>query len=728
MLRNNLVIVLCFTLCFFFFSTKSYSETTDNAWSSYLADYTGGLERAQFNYQSLAEKWLSESPEAIAEKISKSISPHLYAGVLRGPNGTLSAAAGNAWDQALLLGNIVKQHGYDVRLARTTLQGKNLEALINATRASSWQNPVSNSEIINTAANHLEEALGNSELVDDLSSFTSQPILYNGDTSKLIQSLGDKLSQAAEKSIAAAAERDKMVQKWAEDYVWVQFRKKPGADWQNLYTIFSPVDALVAESFSGLDINEELRHKLRISLYATYKTGRHGDRTTLVPKQDINLSSNDQYPTVITLIGDSYLADPQTKEDFKPSFYYFPAVNGESPEKSLAIRSDGKTLNAANILMASSQVRFSENMSAALGDISKQLAVENKPAKELEAIWIELSYKAPFAQKERVTNRVLVDAMTLSQSEQEGAVPFLGSWTLFSFNGTRNTADFLTTLLTTVDNSKKGTKTALRNPVESATTSKHFLGISGAYQGKDFFAYQAEPFIGLSSITYDATEVVKAGFDIINSGTIALSRNETGLHIDPQQTMALGLYQSIREGQMMDKLRNLQLFTERVSTIKTLSEIESYELVKSERKLPESVANNPAAHQRAEDDILAGNILLVPQAGSEGWWRVNTTTGNTVSVDGYGRGGESVEYLVTLNVAKYALMAKSIKDFQNKLMSCNSECCIKTATGFALFGQVLGDIMGSLGNNTEQFIRGFLADKGNGLMEDFYHWGGAGGC
>ncbi len=53
-----------------------------------------------------------------------------YPGVLRGAQGTLSARAGNAWDQALLLHALVDANGYDVRFAFGTLDAAAAAALL----------------------------------------------------------------------------------------------------------------------------------------------------------------------------------------------------------------------------------------------------------------------------------------------------------------------------------------------------------------------------------------------------------------------------------------------------------------------------------------------------------------------------------------------------------------------------------------------------------------------
>lgn len=53
-----------------------------------------------------------------------------YAGVLRGAEGTAIAGAGNAWDQALLLAELLRAEGFRVRFASGRLGSENAEVLI----------------------------------------------------------------------------------------------------------------------------------------------------------------------------------------------------------------------------------------------------------------------------------------------------------------------------------------------------------------------------------------------------------------------------------------------------------------------------------------------------------------------------------------------------------------------------------------------------------------------
>jgi hypothetical protein len=93
--------------------------------ASVIADAASALEKlagpeststSGFDVGRKAEE-VGNDPAAMFAFVHDTISTQVYPGVLRGGRGTLVAGAGNSWDQATLLGDLLRHHGRVVRFA-----------------------------------------------------------------------------------------------------------------------------------------------------------------------------------------------------------------------------------------------------------------------------------------------------------------------------------------------------------------------------------------------------------------------------------------------------------------------------------------------------------------------------------------------------------------------------------------------------------------------------------
>jgi transglutaminase-like putative cysteine protease len=77
-------------------------------------------EPSTFNVEKTADE-IGSDPALLFAYVHDHVRTQIYSGVLRGARGTLMGGAGNAWDQALLLGAMLRHQGREVRFAHAHL-------------------------------------------------------------------------------------------------------------------------------------------------------------------------------------------------------------------------------------------------------------------------------------------------------------------------------------------------------------------------------------------------------------------------------------------------------------------------------------------------------------------------------------------------------------------------------------------------------------------------------
>jgi hypothetical protein len=169
-----------------------------------------------------------------------------YPGVLRGAQGTLSARAGNAWDQALLLHALVESNGYDVRFAFGTLGDDAVAALL-ARAPDGPRVPLADAPIAELVAIDVAR-------IGDRA---------GRDHALLLEALGDRALGGAPGGAAAGDDRSALIR----DHVWVQAQGDDGV-WRDLDPAAPYGDALTAAASTAATPPDDAHHEVVVRAVA----------------------------------------------------------------------------------------------------------------------------------------------------------------------------------------------------------------------------------------------------------------------------------------------------------------------------------------------------------------------------------------------------------------------------------------------------------------------------
>lgn len=221
-----------------------------------------------------------DEPDAIAAAVHEAVAYQPYAGVLRGPDGTWEARAGNALDQALLLARLLMDAGYDAEVALASVPepaASDVLAMLRPAGAPAGvdleaagvapEDLVDDPEALDRAADAAEAALADLEA-------------RAGATADWIEGqLGPAWSDA-ERVEAAVLEE-------ASAYAWVRARLFEGDAWIDLHPVFAEAPAWTADleperTLQG-NVPQDLLHRFRLEAFVERRVGGEVEVHALFP-------------------------------------------------------------------------------------------------------------------------------------------------------------------------------------------------------------------------------------------------------------------------------------------------------------------------------------------------------------------------------------------------------------------------------------------------------------
>ena len=635
----------------------------------------------------------------IIEFVSQDVGYESYAGSLKGINGTLQSIRGNSLDQALLLAHLLKQAGFDARIARSMLNEPDRQRLV-----------LQMSRLDPRPYEIDESVLGESATYDRFQQALPQ------------LAMARKLLPEPESQLAKLMDE-------AKDYFWVQYDE--GAGWQDSHPAFGqlePPEVRPAEYFAEA-IPSSLLQTVRFQVFAQR---REAGVVKVSPITDPwQRPAGNLVGEVVTFALIPLGLNEETASDIDGHLaqanFFAPMVNG-SPAGDWVIDNKGNRIDG---LAASSA---GAGIFKTLGDKTEEAIVGVAPDLEgsfaLERIWIEIALSAP-----GMPDRTLI--RTVYDSELDGpagpstaAAPEVPNAPLFvtyhfAFDVGALAPDYLVhRLIESLSVSNEWLQAMLARGVERRSDAPfpedeitRAFGLfsqqtlQNAHNGSGVLRYRSEPgILGLRE-SYRGKGRFRISTDIVNNRQRFLRHGESDLLSDPDAALLHGVWETATE--WLPRRLNVSQGSTMLNTIDYMERHMAEE--DGLRLLSEPESDLPAAALR---DLRDGYVLILPKnTGSPeaaAYWRIHARSGETLGMLSDGRGSELTEYLVQLVDISMTLVSAL-----SSLAECEANggnlaeraCCIMNAHANTAFDMSYGNVVGALFGESTALVVGIARSQ-----------------
>jgi len=709
----------------------------------------GPLERARaaldptlYDIKELAFELAFEDADAIVAHVHDEIAFEPYEGVLRGAQGTLASAAGNAWDQALMTGRLLADAGYDVELRRAELDDAQVDRLLDRVRARSASDlgpDVELSAIVDVGDPDELRA----ELEDRLAAFDAE-----------VREIDDVVARLP---TGASDEALEQVREAVRDYAWVAYRLGSDGGWSEAHPVLGPdteLDVEARETFEG-ELPEDVQHRFG---YQVFVEQRLGDSLAAQPVTEAwERPTANLYGVPLNFVNlpdgvDEADADATPADILAETSYLFPMVDGDIAPGGQAFEMGG-----AVVPMDAAQSPFGEifqSIGGDLGDAAGALGAIGGNGDEdpddfvaLSAQWIEFTLIAPGG--ERTTHRRYVVDRVGAEARSEGRISLdagideeaafealMSSHTFMLDTGRYGDAYLAArisdALLATRPYVEQAWEAAYGGPAAVAPSAEgaadqaviapiSLYGMFGdAPIDDDLVSFRPAPALTVLSQRLDGS---RPQVDVVANPRWSLrTGGPDGPTFDAAATRRLGVWETRMEGVLLAE-RGVS-FVPAIDALSSVPAEELRTLAPGDEEAVRELALPAASRAAIVDDLQRGYGVLTPSRladGQEaaGWWRVDPRSGETLGRGADGRGAAGLEYVTTLELAGSILAAtfftvKGVHECTKIEDAEKAGCCIVQNMVLAGAGFAAGLALGlALGLSS---LAGFLVlDVGGGF-------------
>ncbi len=660
--------------------------------SDFMEAINDELYRPAFDLDALLNELAFDESE-IFQFVRDDVAYEVYPGVMRGALGTLLSRSGNAADQAVLLAKLLRDAGFDARIARANLDEAQAKQVLGAMRRDiSPPPPIGDASAMLDILGEWQggDAPLSDEQIAAYKDYIAAPYRVGGGDGSEAAALA-KVSKQIQAAMDAAGARfdtsalDRALVEDARDYFWVQTRASASSDWDDLHPVFqeeAPLPGLTASQHITDDIPEDLLHKLRFQVFVEKTQGEDIEALAITAPWERPIANLVGVPLTFTNIADSMLNDGARGKDFE-------TLLGEArmfaPGFGTEMAPGGRFFDyRASLIDPFAAASPAGGLFATLGDSLAEATLgvdEDAAVPRLTAQWIEFTLVSPSGE-ERAFRRMTMDRIganarasgkppeDLDLTDHDDVRALVRRHTFMVQVGEIARGYVVDSAYRQFLESRPGIAAGVSIARGGDASAGDMAGLPAGWPGHLalFTVLDSADGIGTQHRNYrsgpalvvhteglgDPGEWVEA-IDIVTNPRRAVSLSGDLPAIDPVAALESGIWETGVEGVLMEG--DTYLNTETVFDSAREAGIDTVAV--GDRNGLDTTGYGADTRAAMAADINRGYVLVMPERPPAedmiGWWRVDPASGESLGQIADGRGSVSVETVIGHSISAFAL-------------------------------------------------------------------------
>lgn len=693
------------------------------------------INRSVYDLDALLDT-LEYDHESIIRFVREGIAFEQYRGLLRGPRGTLMSQAGNSLDQAVLLAKLLRDAGFEARVARGTLDESGAQILLRQMKrarpaAGDLGDVAQGIEVIKKYG--LMTSLGQAQTQQVEQALERPPVLGRMSEFETFQSTTVQLQGSfSALAVNPGGELDAQLLDEAKDYYWVEAKVDAADAWQDIHPSLTDDVSVKPRKVSTIStvVPEELQHRVRLQMSIERLAG---GKSTTVPVMDAwerPVANLVGLPVLFTVLPDSAL-DPANAalspdEVIAKANYFVPMLfNGPAPGAQYF----DLAANKIDPMVAGQPAAgVFKKVGRSFGDAAGALGGKSVVPR-LGAVWIDITLIAPGGEEtkyRRTITGTVASSGTAGQGGEDGRLasflPLLRVNTLVVAAGRTPRGMAVDNQLAQWQQTLPGIKAlvwGLKDNPNMSTADKSSLGeVPGHWLGhlamlsrfdlvEDWSdqhrLYRHEPLLAIHTTGVNGNQGSMARVDIVHNARRAFDITGPEPSFDARAQIAGGVWETLAEGSMLQP-------GDRKGAMQVLQAASSQKIPLRTIKPGGAIGDLPVDGEtrlHLQADLERGYAVLIPEARPDGhqhiaWWRIDPVTGETLGVFDDGRGTNLTEYMspiiaiAGLGFLHYSLYGCFSQAYGNhdSNVSYQLTCCVLFNYGAMLLMTIFSALIG----------------------------------